>query len=84
MRKINYTNINHTKDSTFLRMMKLLQDSEIQLLSLILMNVNGRNGQFVETKEEADIIFDELSGDEELDKKTITPWNSEYFTSELM
>lgn len=84
LRKINYTNINRTKDSTFLRMMKLLQDSEIRLLSLILMNVNGRNGQFVETKEEADIIFDELSGDEELDKKTITPWSSEYFTSELM
>ena len=79
-----FTNVNDTSDSTLLRVMSMLETREISLYELIHMNIEARGGEIVTDKAEADIIFDEYSGVEELDEKTITPFNSEYFTSNMM
>ena len=79
-----FTNIYNTSDSTFLRMLSLIQDIEVSLTSLIMMNLSTREAEMVDSKEEADIIFDEFCGDEDLDKKTIAPWNLEYYASNML
>ena len=84
MTTLPFTNVNDTKNSTLIRVMNLLQERENLLYDLIYDNVINRGGHFVDNKEEADIIFDEFSGDEVLDAKTIAPWNVEYFASELL